>query len=116
MERSKQSSKTWNYQDLFINKKEVPKPYLNTQHGVLYEGDCLDFLPLLDSKTIDTVFADPPFNLGKLYGKRVNDNLADQEYLNWCKRWVLECFRVLKPGGAFFYIIFQNGIFTYQIT
>lgn len=102
MKRSDQPIKPWSPQDVIKNRKEVPKPYLTTGLGVLYEGDCLDILPSLDSKTIDTVFADPPFNLGKQYGKRVNDNLADHEYLNWCKCWILECFRVLKPGGAFF--------------
>lgn len=102
MKRLNQPFKRLNPQDFLINKEKIPKPYLTTPLGVLYEGDCLDILPLFDSKMIDTVFVDPPFNLGKLYGKRVNDNLADHEYLNWCKRWILECFRVLKPGGAFF--------------
>jgi len=102
VKRSDQPFKRLSPQGFFINKEKTPKPYLTTPLGVLYEGNCLDILPLFDSKKIDTVFVDPPFNLGKHYGKKVNDNLADQEYLNWCKRWVLECSRVLKPGGAFF--------------
>ncbi len=51
---------------------------------------------------IDTVFADPPFNLGKEYGKNCNDLRTHGDYLQWCKAWVSECVRVLKPGGAFF--------------
>lgn len=51
---------------------------------------------------MDLIFADPPFNLGKDYGKNVNDSLADEEYLAWCARWLHECVRVLKPGGAFY--------------
>ena len=92
----------WNPQHIFINKKKIPKPYLSTQMGALYEGDCLDILPLLRNETIDTIFADPPFNLGKKYGERVNDSLSEHEYLNWCETWILECVRTLKPGGAFF--------------
>lgn len=92
----------WNYKNIFIHNKEIPKPYLKTKMGALFKGDCLDILSLIDNKTIDTVFADPPFNLGKKYGKKVNDNLSDHEYLNWCKRLSLECYRVLKPGGSFF--------------
>jgi site-specific DNA-methyltransferase (adenine-specific) len=51
---------------------------------------------------VDTVFADPPFNLGKIYGKRSNDSRVDTEYVEWCRRWLGECVRVLAPGGALF--------------
>ena len=59
-------------------------------------------LPLLKDGVVDTVFADPPFNLGKQYGKNCDDLKPDEEYLHWCKEWVAECVRVIKPGGAFF--------------
>lgn len=74
----------------------------NTGLGVLYEGDCLELLRLIRSETIDTVFADPPFNLGKNYGSRVTDKLPDDKYINWAKEWLRECIRLLKPGGALF--------------
>jgi site-specific DNA-methyltransferase (adenine-specific) len=64
--------------------------------------DCLDVLPQMVTETVDLVFADPPFNLGKDYGNGVNDSLKDHEYLEWCKRWMAERIRLLKPGGAFF--------------
>ncbi len=78
------------------------KCHFETEHGALFSGDCLDVLPLLRDGCIDTVFADPPFNLGKQYGKNTNDNRADAEYQEWCKQWLVECIRLLKPGGALF--------------
>ncbi len=48
------------------------------------------------------VFADPPFNLNKVYGKNSNDNRSGLEYISWCHQWIDECIRVLKPGGALF--------------
>src|SRR5271157_3645545 len=80
----------------------APPPIYSTALGALYEGDCLDILPDVLDETVDTVFADPPFNLGKNYGTKVDDNLENGEYVAWCKRWIDECIRVLKPGGAFF--------------
>ena len=80
-------------------KKDV---VFRTEHGALLKGDCLKLLPKVASESVDTVFADPPFNIGKDYGKKVNDNLASAEYLAWCKEWMTECERILKPGGAFF--------------
>jgi site-specific DNA-methyltransferase (adenine-specific) len=59
-------------------------------------------LPAIADETIDTFFADPPFNLGKVYGNGTNDALPDPEYVAWCRGWIGEGVRVLKPGGAFF--------------
>jgi site-specific DNA-methyltransferase (adenine-specific) len=70
--------------------------------GILIEGDCLDVLPFVEDATIDTVFADPPFNIGKTYGDSFDDSRPEEEYLKWCQRWIRECVRVLKPGGSLF--------------
>lgn len=59
-------------------------------------------LPCIKDGTVDAVFADPPFNLGKEYGSNSDDSRPDAEYLKWCKRWIFESVRTLKPGGAFF--------------
>jgi site-specific DNA-methyltransferase (adenine-specific) len=69
---------------------------------VLYKGDCLKLLPFVYDETVDIIFADPPFNLAKEYGDKVNDSRPDFEYIEWCKKWIKECIRILKPGGAIF--------------
>jgi site-specific DNA-methyltransferase (adenine-specific) len=73
-----------------------------TQRGLLYQGDCLQLLPAVPDETIDCVFADPPFNLGKDYGSKINDNLAEARYVEWSYQWLGELVRVLKPGGSLF--------------
>ncbi|HEX2910412.1 MAG TPA: site-specific DNA-methyltransferase [Chloroflexia bacterium] len=78
------------------------QPVFETTLGKLYHADCMDLLPTIASNSIDLIFADPPFNLGKEYGNRVNDNRPDEEYLSWCKKWIDECIRILVPGGSFF--------------
>lgn len=74
---------------------------LTTEHGQLYRGDCLDLLATLDEGSVDLIFSDPPFNLGKDYGAGVQDDLATDDYLQWCATWIKESCRVLAPGGAF---------------
>jgi site-specific DNA-methyltransferase (adenine-specific) len=57
----------------------------------------------IPDERIDTVFADPPFNLAKDYGNgKDKDDLENGDYLKWCYRWIDQCIRVLKPGGSIF--------------
>lgn len=82
---------------------KAPAPTFHvTPHGALFADDCMRVLPLLKDGMVDTVFADPPFNLGKEYGKRTDDSLPDDRYLQWCREWLAECVRALKPGGSLF--------------
>ena len=78
------------------------EPDYVSSRGALYADDCLSVLPLVRDQVVDTVFADPPFNLGKEYGSRSNDALPEFEYVEWCKKWLAECCRTIKPGGALF--------------
>lgn len=87
------------------------RPVLLTGRGVLYETDCFNVFAALKDGSIDCIFADPPFNLGKVYGNgQVNDDLEAREYLKWSFGWIDECVRLVKPGGALFvYILPQWG-------
>jgi site-specific DNA-methyltransferase (adenine-specific) len=78
------------------------EPAFTTALGALFAGDCIDVLSVLASASVDTVFADPPFNLGKQYGSSTDDKKPDDTYLEWCKSWISECVRILKPGGSLF--------------
>lgn len=80
----------------------MKEPFFTTSRGIRYDTDCLEVLGEMKSGTIDTVFADPPFNIGKDYKNGYNDKVRHTDYLTWCRQWILECCRVVKPGGAFF--------------
>lgn len=77
-------------------------PILKTSLGSVYQEDCLKFLPTVTSESVDLAFADPPFNLGKTYSSGMDDSLSEESYLTWCKIWLDELVRTLKPGGSLF--------------
>lgn len=78
------------------------EPVFRSTLGALYQADCLEFLRTVESDSVDLVFADPPFNLDKLYPSNMDDNIKEEEYLKWTEAWLDECARVLRHGGALF--------------
>ena len=46
----------------------VLAPELITARGILFNCDCMLLFSGMRSESVDLVFADPPFNLGKDYG------------------------------------------------
>jgi site-specific DNA-methyltransferase (adenine-specific) len=83
-------------------KDNGPAPAFTSGQGALFAGDCMDVLPWICDASADTIFADPPFNLGKRYGDGTDDKKPDETYLEWCKGWIAECVRIVKPGGSVF--------------
>lgn len=77
-----------------------PRPEMQTGLGRLYRGDCLAILPTLPCDSVDMIFADPPFNLGKRYPSGIDDERLAEAYLAWCEEWLGACVRLLKHGGS----------------
>jgi len=76
--------------------------YASTE-GILFQGDCLALMSQMLPDSVDLVFADPPFNLGKSYeSEAFTDTLETEAYRSWCQSWLLEMVRVLRPGGSLF--------------
>jgi len=48
------------------------KPYHETEHGVLYHGNCLDIMPMLDKSNIDLVLTDPPYGINLEYSDYID--------------------------------------------
>ena len=63
----------------------------------LLNEDCLTALRAMPDNSVDFCFADPPYNLQKMYN-RWNDDMQSIEYFSWCDQWLTELARVLKPG------------------
>jgi site-specific DNA-methyltransferase (adenine-specific) len=68
-------------------------------HGKLYQGDSIDWLKSVETKSVDLIFADPPYNIKKADW----DNFESQEqYIEWSLQWICEASRVLKPTGSLY--------------
>ncbi len=80
----------------------------------LYVGDCLKIMKRFPPGSVDMIFADPPFNVGKKYGgKSDTDNRSD--YYEWCSAWIAEGFRLLKSTGTFYWMTIPRHVFRMDI-
>lgn len=78
------------------------EPAFKTDKGILYQADCMDAIKAIQNESVDMIFADPPFNLDKVYESEMNDNLTKEAYLKWTEEWLLGCIDLLKEGGSLF--------------
>jgi adenine-specific DNA-methyltransferase len=70
-------------------------------HRVIW-GDCIEVMSTsIEDDSIDLIFADPPYNIGKNFNGR-KDKLAEDEYLSWSYKWLDLCIRKLKRNGSFY--------------
>lgn len=77
-----------------------PSYRLEAPETEVYVGDCRQVLNALPEKSVDLVFADPPFNWDVPYGEW-DDSRPRQEYLGFTHEWLDACLRVLNDRGSF---------------
>jgi site-specific DNA-methyltransferase (adenine-specific) len=90
--------------------------------STLWFGNALDYLKNIENDSIDLILIDPPYFLLKNY-KWDSQWKNKDEYMDWCKIWFKESFRILKESGAFYcfqdwrmvseYVIELKKIFPY---
>lgn len=90
----------------------MKNPYFNDDNFTLYQGDCNKILKDIKEKSIDVIFADPPYFLSSggiscKSGKQVkvdkgewDKSLSIENKLKFNKKWIKECRRVLKDDGT----------------
>lgn len=103
------------------------KIFINSNNFVLYNDDCFKRLKKLEPKSVDMIFADPPYFLSSggiscHSGKQVSVNKADwdksipiQEKVRFNRKWIQLCKEVLKDNGTIwisgtFHNIYAIGI------
>jgi len=90
----------------------------------ILEGDCIENLKALPEKSVDLIFADPPYHLqlrNELHRPNMTkvDAVDDhwdkfdsmQSYDEFTRQWLTACKRILKPNGTIWVIGSYHNIF-----
>ncbi len=90
----------------------MDKTYYTTNNFVIYNDDCFKQLKKIEPKTIDMIFADPPYFLSSdgiscHSGKQVSVNkgewdktISTEEKIKFNRKWIRLCRNVLKDNGT----------------
>lgn len=82
--------------------KEVATVFGDDMTRVIH-GDSLAVLEqMIPDASVDLIFCDPPYNIGKVFGGKVEKWDRDEDYIQWCQRWLSLCVSKLKPNGSLY--------------
>lgn len=91
--------------DILLNVfNSLPDVERHNDNNIVVNGNSLTVLKTIKKKSIDLIFADPPYNIGKDFGNNKDNWSSISEYISWCKEWIDLCFSVLKDDGTFYFM------------
>ncbi len=66
-------------------------------------GDAIESMEnFVDDESVDLIFVDPPYNIGKKFANFHDKWPSDEEYAKWCYKWLDICIKKLKPNGSMY--------------
>jgi len=69
----------------------------------IFNGDCLEVMrESVPDGQVALIFADPPYNIGKSFGKSKDKWQSDEHYAKWCYDWLELCLRKLSDTGSMY--------------
>ncbi|HDX1524802.1 TPA: adenine-specific DNA-methyltransferase, partial [Escherichia coli] len=67
----------------------------------IIQGDALTELKKLPAESVDLIFADPPYNIGKNFDGLI-EAWKEDLFIDWLFEVIAECHRVLKKQGSMY--------------
>lgn len=77
---------------------------MNSADSLALLGDCMEVLKGIRSGSVNLIFADAPYNIGKDFGNNSDKWESVSAYVDWCKSWIDECMRVLADDGTMYFM------------
>lgn len=97
------------YQELVFDftslfNTQLTEENMNNNNSMVILGDSLSVLKKMKDKSVQLIFADAPYNIGKDFGNNSDKWESVHAYIEWCKTWIDECMRVLSDNGTMYFM------------
>lgn len=86
------------------------KPTHKGDSWSVFNVNCIELMQTLEKGSVDLVATDPPWGIDWPGYDTYDDSVKDAEYINWCKQWMAEVYRLLKPNGSFWLAISEEFV------
>ena len=73
----------------------------NNGHSLIC-ADVFDALDVIPNKSVDLIFIDPPYNIGKTFQNSHDHWETDEQYLEWCYKWIDLCIQKMKENASMY--------------
>ncbi len=79
------------------------RQHFGTEESKIYIGDALEILrDEIPDGSVNLVFADPPYNIGKRLANFIDKWPSEKDYINWCEEWLTLCISKLAYDGSMY--------------
>ncbi len=76
--------------------------FQNQEHKII-QADCIEALQTqIPDNSVDLIFADPPYNIGKNFNGFEDKWETEESYLSWSYQWLDLCIAKLKENGSLY--------------
>lgn len=75
---------------------------ISNENNTLICADVFEGLKSVADESVDLVFIDPPYNIGKKFASTNDKWNSDEDYLDWCYKWIDICIKKLKKNGSLY--------------
>ena len=82
-----------------IFNNDIKLKFVEKDNHCAIHGDSLDILSKIKKNQFKLIFADAPYNIGKVFGQ-TKERWGKMEYVEWCKKWIDESMRILRNDGV----------------
>lgn len=83
---------------------QLAEENMKSNNSMAILGDSLSVLKKMKDKSVQLIFADAPYNIGKDFGNNSDKWESVYAYIDWCKSWIDECMRVLSDNGTMYFM------------
>lgn len=95
-------AQVFDFKHLFIEMTVLKEMHNDNSMAIL--GNSLEVLRNIKDGSVNLIFADAPYNIGKNFGNNQDKWETVQQYIDWCKCWIDECMRVLSNNGTMYFM------------
>lgn len=92
----------FDFDKLFV--EPLTEENMRSDNSLAILGESISVLKKMKDKSVQLIFADAPYNIGKNFGNNSDKWESVHAYIEWCKIWIDECMRVLSDTGTMYFM------------